>query len=88
MTGGVHLFLTRVMGLSDEDNRARSTAGPAPYNHSYYRETETLQNGDTQSAMYNKYGTEVMVVHCWSDRWQVQVSLSDDSSVTVHQTVS
>lgn len=31
------------MGLSEEDNRAWSTAGPAPHNHSHYWDTETLQ---------------------------------------------
>lgn len=56
--------------------------------HTTGKQKHTLQNGDTQSAIYNKYGAEVMVVHGWSDRWQVEVSLSDDSSVTVHQSVS
>lgn len=39
LTAGVHLFLTRVMGLSEEDNKARSGAGPAAHNHLHYWDT-------------------------------------------------
>lgn len=42
LTGSVHLSLTRVMGLSDGDNRASSGTGPATHNHSRYTDTETL----------------------------------------------
>lgn len=75
LTGGVHLFLTRVMGLSEEDNRARSTAGLAPHNHSQYRETETVQR--EWSAECNKYGGGVMLVYCCSDQKQVEMLLTE-----------
>lgn len=43
LTGGVHLFSRRVMGLSGKDNRARSTTGPAPQHRSPCRSTDTVE---------------------------------------------
>lgn len=62
LTGGVHLFLTRVMGLSEEDNRARSTAGPAPHNHSHYWDIETVKEWTSSVSEFTING-EVMLVN-------------------------
>lgn len=50
LTGSVHLSLTRVMGLSDGDNRASSGAGPATRNHSRYTDTDTLNGWMSEAA--------------------------------------